>query len=125
MLRGLALRPSGSLAQPSHHRDRGLLHLSKDFLSAPAQDTDVEDAPAATGDDFCATHVCIPNYDNGTGTTVQCADGTYSHSGGKQGACSHHGGVGHDVRRMAARVARITLSDRLAMALAAAARATA
>jgi hypothetical protein len=36
----------------------------------------------------------IPNYDNGNGYRVQCADGTYSHSGGIQGACSHHGGVG-------------------------------
>jgi hypothetical protein len=44
-------------------------------------------------DDFCSTHECIPNYDNGNGTTVQCADGEFSHSGGIQGACSHHGGV--------------------------------
>jgi len=36
----------------------------------------------------------IPNYENGRGYRVQCADGTYSHSGGMQGACSHHGGVG-------------------------------
>jgi hypothetical protein len=36
----------------------------------------------------------IPNYPNGHGYTVQCADGTYSQSGGIQGACSHHGGVG-------------------------------
>jgi hypothetical protein len=36
----------------------------------------------------------IPNYDNGNGYRVPCADGTYSHSGGIQGACSHHGGVG-------------------------------
>jgi hypothetical protein len=43
---------------------------------------------------FCDTHDCIPNFDNGNGSIVQCADGTYSHSGGIQGACSHHGGVG-------------------------------
>jgi hypothetical protein len=36
----------------------------------------------------------IPNYANGRGSRVQCADGTYSHSGGIQGACSYHGGVG-------------------------------
>jgi hypothetical protein len=36
----------------------------------------------------------IPNYENGRGYRVQCADGTYSHSGGIQGACSHHGGIG-------------------------------
>jgi hypothetical protein len=49
---------------------------------------------ADSSDDFCTTHDCIPNYDNGRGSRVQCADGTYSHSGGIQGACSHHGGVG-------------------------------
>ena len=42
---------------------------------------------------FCDTHACIPNFDNGTGSIVQCADGTWSHSGGRPGACSHHGGV--------------------------------
>jgi hypothetical protein len=44
--------------------------------------------------DFCSTHDCIPNYPNGNGSTVQCSDGSYSQSGGIQGACSHHGGVG-------------------------------
>jgi hypothetical protein len=29
----------------------------------------------------------------GNGSTVLCADGSISHSGGIQGACSHHGGV--------------------------------
>ncbi len=62
--------------------------ITGSFSSAPTQ------APSApTSTDFCSTHVCIPNYPYGTGTTVQCADGTYSHSGGKQGACSYHGGV--------------------------------
>jgi hypothetical protein len=42
---------------------------------------------------FCDTHDCIPNYPNGTGTTTQCSDGTYSHSGGRSGACSYHGGL--------------------------------
>jgi hypothetical protein len=56
----------------------------------------VSPSPAADSgtDDFCATHDCIPNYPNGNGSTVQCADGSFSHSGGIQGACSHHGGVG-------------------------------
>jgi hypothetical protein len=56
----------------------------------------VPPSPAAeTGtDDFCTTHDCIPNYPNGNGSTVQCSDGSFSHSGGIQGACSHHGGVG-------------------------------
>lgn len=30
----------------------------------------------------------------GTGYTVTCADGTTSSSGGRQGACSYHGGIG-------------------------------
>jgi hypothetical protein len=42
--------------------------------------------------DFCATHPCIDNFDNGTGYVVQCADGEWSHSGGRPGACSYHGG---------------------------------
>jgi hypothetical protein len=36
----------------------------------------------------------IPNYDNGNGYPVECADGMWSQSGGIQGACSSHGGVG-------------------------------
>jgi hypothetical protein len=36
----------------------------------------------------------IPNYDSGTGYPVRCADGMWSQSGGRPGACSHHGGVG-------------------------------
>jgi hypothetical protein len=47
-----------------------------------------------SGGDFCSTHDCISNFDNGNGYVIQCADGTYSHSGGIQGSCSHHGGNG-------------------------------
>lgn len=43
---------------------------------------------------FCDTHTCDGNFDQGRGYIVQCADGTYSHSGGIQGACSYHGGEG-------------------------------
>lgn len=95
--------------------------FSKDFLSAPAQNDSAAATPATptTSDDFCATHVCIPNYDNGTGSTVQCSDGSYSHSGGKQGACSHHGGVSHSMRQVAASVTRIRLASRLTEAVAA------
>jgi hypothetical protein len=50
----------------------------------------------ATGTDrsFCSTHECIQSFDQGRGSVVQCQDGQWSHSGGIQGACSHHGGVG-------------------------------
>jgi hypothetical protein len=34
------------------------------------------------------------DYGTGNGYSVVCADGTLSDSGGIQGACSHHGGVG-------------------------------
>jgi hypothetical protein len=42
---------------------------------------------------FCSTHQCIASFDDGTGTIVQCADGDWSHSGGRPGVCSRHGGV--------------------------------
>lgn len=45
-----------------------------------------------SGTDFCSTHTCIPNFANGTGYIVQCADGEWSQSGGRPGACSYHGG---------------------------------
>jgi hypothetical protein len=66
--------------------------------SAPSGSADSSPAPDSTGagagPSFCDTHDCIPNYPNGNGSTVQCADGSYSQSGGVQGACSRHGGVG-------------------------------
>jgi uncharacterized protein DUF3761 len=90
--------------------------FSKSFASAPSQiGQPGDDIPS--GSDFCSTHVCIPNYTNGTGTTVRCSDGSYSHSGGKQGACSHHGGVAHFARATAART---TTGQQAAQAAAAA-----
>lgn len=62
--------------------------------SSPDDSPPPDDSTPSPDSGFCATHDCIPNYPNGNGTTVQCQDGTYSHSGGIQGACSHHGGVG-------------------------------
>lgn len=50
-------------------------------------------APVAPAAGFCDTHACIPNFPSGTGYIVQCADGLYSMSGGRPGACSGHGGV--------------------------------
>jgi hypothetical protein len=46
----------------------------------------------ATDTQFCQTHTCIANFQNGNGYIVQCVDGEWSHSGGLQGACSYHGG---------------------------------
>jgi hypothetical protein len=42
---------------------------------------------------FCSTHTCIGNFTTEPGYVVECYDGTYSHAGGIQGACSWHDGV--------------------------------
>jgi hypothetical protein len=42
---------------------------------------------------FCDVFDCIPSFwDSTNGYVMQCADGLYSHSGGRSGSCSHHGG---------------------------------
>lgn len=46
--------------------------------------------PAAS---FCDVFDCIPSFwDSTNGYVMQCSDLTYSHSGGRSGSCSHHGG---------------------------------
>ena|SRR5947209_8738595 len=42
------------------------------------------------GCSFCHSHDCIGDFNNVRGYIVQCGDGSWSHSGGLQGACSHH-----------------------------------
>jgi hypothetical protein len=43
--------------------------------------------------DFCTYFNCIASFWQSTnGYVDECQDGTYSHSGGRSGACSHHGG---------------------------------
>ena len=60
----------------------------------PSDDYEPEYTPSDDYDyDYTPPGENILNYDNGRGYRVQCADGTYSQSGGIQGACSHHGGV--------------------------------
>ena len=50
---------------------------------------------AAAPSNFCSYFNCIASFWNQTnGYVVQCADGTYSHSGGVRGSCSSHRGVG-------------------------------
>jgi hypothetical protein len=52
--------------------------------------TSTGDAPSSdTGSSPKAT---APDVGSGSGSTVHCRDGTVSSSGGKRGACSHHGG---------------------------------
>jgi amino acid transporter len=42
--------------------------------------------------DFCDTHKCVAGFASGTGSVVQCADGQWSHDGGRPAGCSGHGG---------------------------------
>jgi hypothetical protein len=42
---------------------------------------------------FCSYFNCIPSFWQSTkGYVEECQDGTYSHSGGRSGSCSSHGG---------------------------------
>jgi hypothetical protein len=42
---------------------------------------------------FCAYFNCIPSFLNSTkGYVEECQDRTFSHSGGRSGSCSYHGG---------------------------------
>jgi hypothetical protein len=101
--------PSGAVA--AYDDDQAAAYASthdtgrKDDLSEdygdPADDgaDDVDEYQDDEGDDYAAPDGPdegnrIPNYDDGTGYPVQCADGMWSQSGGRPGACSHHGGVG-------------------------------
>jgi hypothetical protein len=63
----------------------------------PDADSDESDDHESTTDEPATGGITepgenIPYYDQGNGYRVQCSDGTYSQSGGIQGACSHHGG---------------------------------
>jgi hypothetical protein len=44
--------------------------------------------------EFCSYFNCIPSFwDSTNGYVAQCYDGMFSHSGGRPGGCSWHGGV--------------------------------
>ena len=43
--------------------------------------------------DFCGYFDCIGSFGNSAGYVIQCRDNTFSTAGGRQGACSYHGGV--------------------------------
>ena len=56
----------------------------------------IKDPPGA----FCSYFDCIPSFwDSTNGYVVQCSDGTFSHSGGRQGVCSYHGGYRRTLHR--------------------------
>jgi hypothetical protein len=49
---------------------------------------------ASPPSNFCSYFNCIPSFWNQTnGYVIECMDATYSHSGGRRGACSYHHGV--------------------------------
>jgi hypothetical protein len=61
--------------------------------ATPSSPVTATSTPATgTPANFCTTHQCIASFDEGHGTIVQCADGQWSHSGGRPGVCSRHGG---------------------------------
>jgi hypothetical protein len=76
----------------SYRSRRGELEAARDSLvdSGEGSSSANDEVDAA---EFCATHDCIDNFEEGRGYAVQCADGSWSQSGGIQGACSHHGGL--------------------------------
>jgi uncharacterized protein DUF4236 len=43
--------------------------------------------------EFCSYFDCIGNFGNSPGYVIQCRDDMFSTAGGRQGACSYHGGV--------------------------------
>jgi hypothetical protein len=83
---------------PSYRYWSGLFdEVRASFTAYDSDDSSsVDSAPDPSSSDtgFCDTHDCIDNFENGTGYIVQCADGMWSQSGGRPGACSWHGGVG-------------------------------
>ena len=85
-------------AVDSQTQDEANAYASSHDVGSPAPaSTPTPTPPGSTrvtgsGAGFCTTHICIGNFDNGTGYIVQCVDGEWSHSGGRPGACSDHGG---------------------------------
>ena len=89
-----------ALAAAQRQIARDWRHTAAGTPSAPsAPPVTTPSAPARTSTSagstpgFCTTHTCIPSFDEGHGTIVQCEDGEWSHSGGLTGVCSHHGGA--------------------------------
>jgi hypothetical protein len=79
-----------------HGGEKGAESSSNESNGAPERESGGGEGPGPTShaedNQFCASHPCIANFSNGTGTVVQCTDGKWSHSGGLSGACSDHGG---------------------------------
>lgn len=63
-----------------------------DSWPGPDSSSDANPGAVDTGS-FCSSHDCIGDWSTPSGSVVGCGDGSFSHSGGVQGACSWHGGV--------------------------------
>lgn len=63
---------------------------------APTEHDELGSYSHATDAQFCSEHDCIGEFDSEPGRIAECADGSFSHSGGIQGACSYHGGVARE-----------------------------
>jgi hypothetical protein len=53
---------------------------------------------------FCQEHECIGSFETEPGRIVECSDGSFSHAGGISGACSFHGGEGHQAHKLSQRL---------------------
>jgi hypothetical protein len=74
--------PASTEAQPEHGGS-GEEESSQDEVGSYSH----------AGDEaFCLEHECIGDFEGEDGYVVECEDGSYSHAGGKSGACSDHGG---------------------------------
>jgi hypothetical protein len=85
------------IARDWRHTSAGAPTTSGAYAAPSSSPAGVSSPPPSTSTpsssaDFCTTHTCIPSFAEGHGTIVQCADGEWSHSGGRPGVCSRHGG---------------------------------
>lgn len=91
-LRAVKLYEAPSGAGPSSPPTTSTAQSAPPPAPPSTSSEDVGSTSHAGDAQFCSTHTCIPNFPDGNGAVVQCADGEYSHSGGLSGACSSHGG---------------------------------
>jgi uncharacterized protein DUF3761 len=92
---------SSSSSDPSPDDAASDPSFSDPSLDDPTlDDTTPNYAPPVNSDDYSDHdgsyngHPTTEEFGDGAGSVGLCADGTYSDSVGRQGACSHHGGVG-------------------------------
>ncbi|HEY1688631.1 MAG TPA: hypothetical protein VGF95_07175 [Solirubrobacteraceae bacterium] len=82
------------LAEARERREEARRIQVEEREAEEAADTDEVGSASHAGDArFCEEHECIGEFTTEPGVVAECADGTYTHSGGIQGACSDHGGV--------------------------------